>query len=699
MTELLKLKYVYVILFSFIVLTLASSEKIHADQQIRILADEMMTDDRNERIEAQGDAIAIDSTGLKLKSDKLIYNNIEETIITEGNVIFNDLDGNTYFFDEVTSDKQMQNLSGKNPKARLEDGSRAVGSNLIKKDNITKINNAEYTPCDKNDYLIKNCPGWKLKSKNIFQDSDTKTIHYDHARIHLFNIPVLYLPYFSHPDPSVKKRSGFLMPTVESDQNLGNSFQIPIFFNIKSNLDLTFTPTIQSKSNDFYSINYRQLNEYGKFNIDTSIDDNDDESGSSHHFFLDSNINNSYGSMSAYIQTTNNDTYMRKNKINKLTVLESGLSFERDDMNNYFSIDTIGYKHLAIQNGEQWEYIYPRLRYNINDIDDNILNGSLSVNNQFDFNKSLDESYTTLASSQLNWNKNVVDQSYGLVFENHANMRVVSIATDKKNGEKDEDNIRFYPQVNSVITYPLIKSSNNISQTLSPIIMPILAPYNNYTDAQSISSSNLFSSNRATSIKEWESGPRLNYGIDWFINNNNNNTNFKLTVGQSLRVNKSKSDTSEELSDYFLSSNLDINNSYISNAIVLDRKDIDVKSISMNSYTEINNLKLKVDYDYTSGKYSSTNEQVALGGEYDFNNNFFLRFTGTKDIDRNKNIGYQYGLLYEDNCLGIDFNYYRDLTIDRDIVESDGYSFTIVLKPFGSTRNYGKSKIFGPVIN
>ena len=46
MTELLKLKYVYVILFCFIVLTLASSEKIHADQQIRILADEMMTDDR-----------------------------------------------------------------------------------------------------------------------------------------------------------------------------------------------------------------------------------------------------------------------------------------------------------------------------------------------------------------------------------------------------------------------------------------------------------------------------------------------------------------------------------------------------------------------------------------------------------------------------------------------------------------------------
>ena len=129
------------------------------------------------------------------------------------------------------------------------------------------------------------------------------------------------------------------------------------------------------------------------------------------------------------------------------------------------------------------------------------------------------------------------------------------------------------------------------------------------------------------------------------------------------------------------------------------KKDIDIKSISMNTYTELYNLKLKLDYDYTSGKYATTNEQIAIGGEYNFEKNLFLKFTGTKDIDTNKNIGYQYGLLYEDNCLGVDLNYYRDMTIDRDIKESDGYSFTIVLKPFGSTRSYGKNKVFGPSIN
>ena len=66
------------------------------------------------------------------------------------------------------------------------------------------------------------------------------------------------------------------------------------------------------------------------------------------------------------------------------------------------------------------------------------------------------------------------------------------------------------------------------------------------------------------------------------------------------------------------------------------------------------------------------------------------QFFSSKNLDSNKNIGYQYGILYENDCLGIDFNYYRDLTKDRDIKESDGFSFTIVLKPFGSTKVWRK---------
>ena len=131
---------------------------------------------------------------------------------------------NIYFINNLISNNGINEIKGNNVKVRLNDGSRAVGKSIIKNNNITVLNDGEYTPCKEDRYLIKNCPGWKLQAKKIYQNNDSKTVHYDHAKIYLFNIPFIYLPYFSHPDPSVNKRSGFLMPTVETDQNLGDTF-------------------------------------------------------------------------------------------------------------------------------------------------------------------------------------------------------------------------------------------------------------------------------------------------------------------------------------------------------------------------------------------------------------------------------------------------------------------------------------------
>ena len=697
MIQLLKLKSFYLIIYLSIIILVLAIGKIKADQNITIYADEILTDNIKEEIFANGDAIATDNKNTKIKAEELYYNKKNSYFQASGNVIVNDQHDNSFFIDHVTSEGEFENIKGKNVSARLNDNSRIVGSSVIKKGDLTVLSDAEFTPCLKSEYLIKNCPGWKLKSDKIYQDHKTKTIYYNHARIHLFNIPVLYLPYFSHPDPSVKKRSGLLMPTFETDAQLGDVFSIPLFYNISSNQDVTFTPNFQSKSNNFYSTNYRLLNELGNFNIDASIDDNADGNGTRNHLFLDASINNSYGELNAYLKTTNNDTYMRKNKINKLTVLDSGFEFKRNRENDFFSVESIGYKHLTITETEQWEYIYPNIVYNIENIETDLLDGNISLNNSFLYKKDLQENYTTLASTQLNWRDDNVDRKSGLVFNNETNLKIVTISEDNKN-TNDNENIRIYPQVSSKITYPLIKSSANLTQTLSPIIMPILAPYNNYTNPQTITESNIFSLNRASGATEWESGPRINYGLEWFIDNNNG-SDIKLVLGQNFRINKNKNDNTEELSDYFISSNVSINkNNSINNSFVIDRKDIDVKTINMNTYFEFEELKFALDYDYTSGKYASPMEQVSVGGKYQFIDSFFLKFTGSKNIDTNKNIGYQYGLVYENDCLGIDFNYYRDLTKDRDISESDGFSFTIVLKPFGSTQNYGKNKVFGPEI-
>ena len=677
-----------------IVLFLLCYNIINAEEKIKIYADEVSVDKIGEKIIATGDAVAINEDNVKIKSNQLTYDKSKNFLEAKGNVILIDQSDNGFFLDELNASDNFNIISGKAVKARLHDESRIVGSKFEKKDAISIVENAEYTPCTEENYLIKNCPGWKLKSKKIYHDTENRTIHYDHAQLQLFNIPVFYLPYFSHPDPSVKKRSGFLMPTIQTDNQLGETFSIPIFLNLSSNRDITFTPNIQTAGNNFYNFNYRHLNDLFDLEINSSIDDNDDNTGTSNHLFFESKIINPFGNLNTYLKTTNNDTYMRKNKINNLTVLKSGIEFDREVNDTFFSIETIGYKHLTTE-GQQWEYLYPNIIYDINNIDNNIYGGNVSLKNKLSFRKNLNENYVSLASSQINWENQKINKNFGLIFNNEANLRVTSISIDEKS-RSDTSNIRIYPQYSLKISYPLLKSSSLFNQTLTPIIMPIVAPYNNYTEAQTVTNSNLFSTNRATSISEWESGPRINYGIEWFINSVKG-TDIRTVIGQNYRFNKLSDDTANEISDYFINSNININSeNYLDSSLIIDRDDLKIRSLNANTFNRFGDLIFALNYDYTSGKYSAPAEQVAIGGKYELENNLFIKFTGTKNLDTNKNIGYQYGILYENDCLGIDFNYYRDLTKDRDIEESDGFSFTVVLKPFGSTKNYGKNIVFGP---
>ncbi len=673
------------------------NHELNAKEEVKIFADQIKTDDNTDTVIAEGDVVIFTNQELKIRSDDLIYNKKNESFDAKGNIIINDKYDNNFFLKKLSSEDNMKRINGEYVRIRLEDDARIVGTSVIKEDDINIINDAEYTPCKKDDYLIESCPGWKLKSKRIYHDNIKKTIYYDHARLHLFNIPIFYTPFFSHPDPSVKKRSGLLMPNIQDDNQLGTTFALPIFLNLKSNQDLTFTPNIQTKSNNFYGLNYRFLNDSIRLDLETSIDDNDDKSGSSNHIFFDSEIFNELGAFNLNFKTTNNDTYMRKNKINYLKVLKSGINFNRETEENFFSIDAIGYRHLTEKDLTQWEYLFPKIVYNVDKIDNNSLEGTLSLKNELSVNRNLNKSYISLASSQVDWNYQHVHRTTGILSNNEANLRIISISIDEKTS-KDSNNIRFYPQISSKLSYPLLKSSPIINQTLTPIVMPILAPYNNYTDSKIVTNSDLFSTNRATSIEEWEGGPRINYGLEWFISSKNN-LDAKLVLGQNYKLNKNNADTNEELSDYFFNSSLTLGiSNYLNNSIIIDKDDLDVKTLTASTFNELGNIIFAINYDYTSAKYSLPREQLAIGGKYNFEKNFFLKFTGSKNIDTNKNIGYQYGLLYENDCLAIDFNYYRDLTIDRDIEESDGISFTIVLKPFGTANNYGKKIIFGPEI-
>ena len=693
MTQLINYKFYFYLTFLLycIALTFATSLVYSEDSGETLLkADKIEVSNDGNKIKAESN-VKIKNSDLTLVSDKIEYDKEKLEFVASGNIKLLDKFNNNYYFNKLLTGDKFNNAIGSNVKIRLKDGARIVGSSFNRTEsNVNKIDNATYTPCLKENYVIENCPGWKLDAKRVYHDSNNKNVYYENATLSILNIPVLYVPYFSHPDPSVKKRSGILMPSVADDNTLGTSISVPFFYNISSNKDLTITPYIFSKADNYYNLNYRYLSKNHLVSIDTSITDNESGQGTRSHTNINGDVSNPYGVFNYKIETTNNNTYLRKYYINDLTVLTNSLNFTKETDHSYLSFNSSAYEHLNNSNEKKWEYIYPNVKYNINATDP-ILKRNWTVESNFLNYKDINKKTKQQISTEIQSIKKHTSYETGLVFENYLSSRLVYINQKSNNYSQ----LRVFPQIGSKISYPLSRVTTASVQTLEPIIMPVIAPYNNYTGSVDINNGNIFSLNRATGYSQWEGGPRVNYGVNWLISKDTYIIN--TLMGQSIKLNKNKTDTDDEISHYFIGNSLNISTiGYITTDLMIDKDDFYIKDNNINSSIELGKIKFAFDYDYEAANKIKTSEQISFGAKIRILKDTHLITSIRKDLISDKSIGNSVGLYFENDCLAINFDHYRDFTSISDIKNSRGYSFTITLKPFGTSKQAGKVRNFGP---
>ena len=120
----------------------------------------------------------------------------------------------------------------------------------------TEFGKSNFTLCNyrKDD----KCPPWSIQASKMLHDNKKKTIYYNNALIKVYDIPVFYTPKLSHPDPSVKRRTGFLVPSFEDTNNLGEGLSIPYFWAINKDKDLTLTNKFYVSENPLFLGEYRQ---------------------------------------------------------------------------------------------------------------------------------------------------------------------------------------------------------------------------------------------------------------------------------------------------------------------------------------------------------------------------------------------------------------------------------------------------------
>ena len=81
-------------------------------------------------------------------------------------------------------------------------------------------------------------------------------------------MPIIYVPWFQMADPTVKRKSGFLMPTYSHSDQLGNTVQVPYYFALSDHYDFTFAPMVTEQAGTLLLGNWRHRLSSGAYSVE-----------------------------------------------------------------------------------------------------------------------------------------------------------------------------------------------------------------------------------------------------------------------------------------------------------------------------------------------------------------------------------------------------------------------------------------------
>ena len=217
-----------------------------------------------------------DNFGNEIKSKNLTFL-VDKKLLKINSVELVDQLKNKYFFENAILDLNNDQLIADGIKidffketfGNSENDPRLRGNYFFSDSNISIIKKGVFTTCKKKDG--EKCPPWQFKAKEIKHDKSKKTLYYKNAWLEVYDKPIFYFPRFFHPDPTVKRQTGFLMPKFESSSSLGDSLTIPYFKVISQNKDFTLTPKIFNESEILLQNEYRQENKNSSHITDLSL--------------------------------------------------------------------------------------------------------------------------------------------------------------------------------------------------------------------------------------------------------------------------------------------------------------------------------------------------------------------------------------------------------------------------------------------
>tara|TARA_E500000178_G_scaffold119497_1_gene119540 strand:+ start:155 stop:2515 length:2361 start_codon:yes stop_codon:yes gene_type:complete len=649
----------------------------------------------NQKIISQSYSEIFDQFDNTYKVDGFEYS-VKDKVIKLNNLVAQDKDKNSFLVDLSYLDLIKKELVAKDISMNFklmensENEPRLRGRSLVINKKNTIVKKGTFTFCKKRD----KCPPWEMSADEIRHDKQKKIIYYTNASLKIYDKKVFYFPKFFHPDPTVKRQSGFLIPKFQDNSTTGLSLNLPYFFAVAENRDITLTPRFFGNDKFLIQSEFREKNKNSNHIADFSHFTSSDSNSKNHLFY---NFNRDYKSktfdeveLKLKIEQVSHETYLKANKIvspiikNNSNLLNSlNLNMYKEDLKISTNLDV--YEDLTKKDSDKYEYV-PNFTFS------KVINDNYSFDSQGyykNYNTNITEK---VLINNLEFQSNLKYFNNGIINEKKVLLKNINTDANNSGNFKNKDTSSVIPSFQNIYTLPLNKETEKFNNILTPkFSLQLSIPYTkdiSSTD-RTISYKDIYEFDRLGIGEASEGGISATYGYEYTkIDKSSFDQKIKFGFANNLRIEENKdlpnnSNLGDKVSDfvgifeYKYNDNLKFDYDFSLKNNLMDKN---YELFGFEYY--LKNLTTSFEY-LNENNTNSKNSYLKNVTQYNFNEKNSLIFKTSENKEQSftefHNLIYQ----YENDCLKAGIEYNREYYSDRDLKPSENLLFKITILPFG----------------
>lgn len=675
-------------------------------------------------ITAHGD-VEIVSGDQVLIADTVSYNQNKNLVTASGNVQIIQENGNVIFSEFVEITSNLKEGVARKMRMSLADNSSLEAEKALRKGGrYTIAQKASYSPCQKCKDDPERPLAWKLTANEVQHDAEQRRMEYSDVFLEIYDIPVLYFPYFTHPDPTRKRETGFLTPSFGSRGSLEGFLTTPFFYNISPSKDLTVEPTWYYGLNQPHmSAEYRQHLKAGEIRLAGSLTYADGGAGSTNaeneefRGHIDSegrfDLNDTWR-LGFDLNHASDETYIRRyGQENKAQNghLVSDLYVEGFRNRNYINASINAYQEQKTETPADLQD--GMLEYQFSHVSQPISTGAYWKLDAGAYGiKRKNETQTSRLAADTSWVIPYTSDT-GDIYTLDANLATTVHYASKLSIEEISDDysgaqFRTVPSLTLEWRKPLSRTQmgGSVNEIFEPIIKLKAAPNvgNNEKipneDSQDFEfdDTNLFKTNRFTGLDRIDGGQRVDFGFNWGAYGQEGGYS-QLFVGQSYRFREdgtydTNSGHEDKISD--IVGRVQVSPSGFLDVLYryrLDKNDLTLNrsetQLSMGPQsTRFSMSHLLVEGSGADSEYG-TREEISGRLTNQISKNFYSTIDARyrmNDPEGTVTYGGQFG--YKDECTTIYLDARRNFSEDRDIKPTDSITLRFELKNLGGIGTF-----------